>query len=106
MTASEKLVDLLHLTGGMGVLIHDPSNMFYLTEGYTGEGFVYLTAERRVIVTDFRYTEAAEKDAPGFEVVMTDKDHPASKRLAELCEADQVRELRYESNFLSVDDYE
>ncbi len=106
MTASEKLVDLLRLTGGMGVVIHDPSNMFYLTEGYTGEGFVYLTAERRVIVTDFRYTEAAEKDAPGFEVVMTDKDHPASKRLAELCEADQVRELRYESNFLSVDDYE
>ena len=66
MTASEKLVDLLHLTGGMGVLIHDPSNMFYLTEGYTGEGFVYLTAERRVIVTDFRVHGGGGEGCAGF----------------------------------------
>ena len=106
MTASDRLAEMLRLTASTGVVIHDPANMFYLTEGYTGEGLVYLTAERRVIITDFRYTEAAEKNAPGFEVVMTDRDHPQTKRLAELCEQDGIREIRFESNYLPVDDFE
>jgi hypothetical protein len=59
-----------------------------------------------VIITDFRYTEAAEKQAPDFEVIMTDSDHPHEKRLAELCEQDRIAELRFESNYLPVDDFE
>lgn len=106
MTASERLVEHLHLTVNTAVVVHDPANMFYLTEGYRGEGLVYLTAERRVIITDFRYTEAAEKDAPGFEIVMTDKDHPAGKRLAEICQQDEINEIRFESNYISVDELE
>ena len=106
MTASERLADALHLSVNTGVVIHDPANMFYLTEGYTGEGIVFLTAERQVIITDFRYTEAAEKSAPDFEVVMTDRDHPAERRLAELCEKEGINELRFESNCLPVDDFE
>lgn len=106
MTASERLTDFLHLGPATAVIIHDPANMFYLTEGYAGEGMVFLSAGRRVILTDFRYTEAAEKNAPGFEVLMTDREHPAPKRLAELCEQEGVHELRYESNYLSVDAFE
>jgi len=106
MTASERLAELLHLGQNTAVVIHDPANLFYLTEGYTGEGLVYLTADRRVIITDFRYTEAAEKQAPDFEVIMTDSDHPHEKRLAELCEQDRIAELRFESNYLPVDDFE
>jgi Xaa-Pro aminopeptidase len=106
MTASDRLVELLRLGERTAVLIHDPANMFYLTEGYAGEGLVYLTAERRVIVTDFRYTEAAEKEAPGFEIVMIDAEHPHDRRVAELCEADKISEIRFESNYLSVDSYE
>ena len=107
MTASDRLAELLHLTADTAVVIHDPSNMFYLTEGYAGEGLVYLTAERRVIVTDFRYVEAAGKTAPDFEVVATDgKEHPEGARLAELCAADGITEIRFESNYLPVDAYE
>ena len=106
MTASDRLAEMLHLTDKTAVVIHDPANIFYLTEGYAGEGLVYLTAARRVICTDFRYTEAAEKAAPGFEVVLTDRENPPEKRVAQFCEADGISELRYESNFLSVDDAE
>jgi len=106
MTSSDRLADMLHLTVNTAAVIHDPANMLYLTEGYGGEGLVYLTAERRVIITDFRYTEAAEKTAPGFEIVMTDNDHSHEKRLAELCEQDHIREIRFESNYLPVDDFE
>ena len=53
MAATDRLLDLLHLGPKTAVVVHDPSNMFYLTEGYSREGLVYILAERRVIVTDF-----------------------------------------------------
>ena len=40
------------------VLVHNPSNMFYLS-GYTGEGLVLIGREMQAIITDFRYTEQA-----------------------------------------------
>ncbi len=106
MTAGDRLAEMLHLSVGKAVVIHDPANMFYLTEGYTGEGMVYLTAEKRAVVTDFRYVEAAEKTARGFEIVMTDTEHPGNRRLAELCRRDGITELRFESNYLPVDSFE
>ena len=63
MTAAERLTEMLHMGPGQGVVVHDPSNIFYLTEGYTGEGMVYISAQKRVIITDFRYTEQARLPA-------------------------------------------
>jgi len=48
-------------------LIHHPSNMRYLS-GYTGEGLLVISPSACAIVTDFRYTEQAAKEAPGFAV--------------------------------------
>ena len=106
MTAADKLVDLLRLPAHCAVVIHDPANMFYLTEGFDGEGLVYLSAARKVIVTDFRYTEAAARQAPGFEIVMSSREHSAGKCVAALCEAEGITELRCETNWLSVDSFE
>ena len=49
-----------------GVLVYNPSNMFYLS-GYTGEGLVLITNQVCAIVTDFRYTEQAENQSPDFQ---------------------------------------
>ena len=106
MAATDRLLDLLHLGPKTAVVVHDPSNMFYLTEGYSGEGLVYISAERRVIVTDFRYTEQAERQAPGFEVMMTDKDRRATQIVSELVHAGGITEVKAETNYLSVDRYE
>ena len=106
MTASERLLDLIHMGPNTAVVIHDPSNMFYLTEGYSGEGLVYISAQRRVIVTDFRYTEQAERQAPDFEVMMTDKDRRAGQIVAELVREDGITELKAETNWLPVDRFE
>ena len=38
--------------------------MFYLS-GYTGEGLVLVARGISAIVTDFRYTEQAQAQAPG-----------------------------------------
>ena len=106
MTAAEKLWNHLHPGPLTAVVVHDPSNMFYLTEGYTGEGLVYLSGKQRVIITDFRYTEQAERQAPGFRVEMTGPERTHNKVLAELAKADGITELRAETNYLPVDDFE
>ncbi len=106
MTAADRLTDLLRLPDRSAAVIHDPANMFYLTEGYGGEGLVYISSRTRAIVTDFRYTEAAERQAPGFTCVMTTPERSAGQCLCALCEADGISELRFESNYLTVEDWQ
>ena len=106
VTAAERLMDQFRQGSHTAVAIHDPSNMFYLTEGYTGEGVVYLSEDSRMIITDFRYTEQAERQAPGFRVEMTGKGRNHNRILAELAQAEGITELRAETNYLSVDDFE
>ncbi len=65
----DKLLSAAHLTAEEGILIHKPSNMFYLS-GYTGEGLIAAGCGFQAIITDFRYTEQAERQAPGFQVLM------------------------------------
>ncbi|MBR6966803.1 MAG: aminopeptidase P family protein [Clostridia bacterium] len=106
MTASERLADLLRPGLNTATVVVDPSNMFYLTEGYTGEGLVYLSQNRRAIVTDFRYTEQAGRQAPGFEVLMTEKGRSAEQVVSELVQAEGITSIRTETNYLSVDRFE
>ncbi len=106
MTTSEKWLDGLNLPAHAAALIHRPANLFYLTEGYSGEGVLFLSAARRVIVTDFRYMEQAERQAPGFERVMSSREHTEDRCIADLCESGGSTEIRYESDWLSVDRFE
>ena len=106
MTASERLVQLLSLQQNEAVAVHNPSNMFYLTQGYSGEGMVYISAKRCVIVTDFRYTEQAEKQAPAFTVEATDKDRREAAVVAQLCRMHNLDTIYYEDNYLTVRGFE
>ena len=103
MTASERLAEQLRLGSNTAAVVADPSNMFYLTGGYTGEGLVFISENRRAIVTDFRYTEQAENQAPGFEVLMTEKGRSEFQVIAELAQSDSITCIRTETNYLSVD---
>jgi len=105
LTASEKLVEQLNLTAADAVAVYNPSNMFYLTQGYTGEGVVYISRSQRVIITDFRYTEQAERQAPGFRVVMTEKGLTHNQWIARLCREEAVAVLYYEDDYLTVKQY-
>ncbi len=106
MTASEKLIQKLGLGACDAVAVHNPSNMFYLTEGYTGEGVVYISAKQQVIITDFRYTEQAERQAPKFKVVMVGNGLSHSAWVGKLCKEDGISSLRYEDDYLTVKDFE
>lgn len=51
-----------------GVLITSSANM-RKQSGFCGEGIVYISRAMRVVFTDSRYTIAAGKECPGFEIV-------------------------------------
>ena len=103
MTASERQAEQLRLGQGTAAAVFDPSNMFYLTEGYTGEGLVYISQNRRVIVTDFRYTEQAQRQAPDFEVIMTEKGRSGDQVVAQLAREENITCVKTETNYISVD---
>ncbi len=103
MTASERQAEQLRLGQGTAAAVFDPSNMFYLTEGYTGEGLVFISQNRRVIVTDFRYTEQAQRQAPDFEVMMTEKGRSGDQVVAQLVREENITCVKTETNYISVD---
>ena len=51
-------------------LIHRPENLRWLA-GYTGEGCLFIAKDARVILTDFRYVEQVERQAPECTCVRT-----------------------------------
>ncbi len=71
-----RLLDAAGVGPQDAILIHKPSNIFYLS-GYTGEGLLLLMRGLTAIVTDFRYTEQAAQQAPGFDVkeISTSRSH-------------------------------
>ena len=100
-----ELLDAMGLGASDGVLVHNPSNMFYLS-GYTGEGLLLLAREVRAVVTDFRYTEQAENQAKGFSVAMTDKGKSHEDIVNALCVSHGLNTLYFESDYLTVSAFE
>lgn len=49
------------------VLLTGPANMRYVA-GFTGEGYVYLSRQTKIVVTDSRYTIAAREQCPDYEI--------------------------------------
>ena len=102
---AKKLLDAMQLTEREGVLVYNPSNMFYLS-GYTGEGLVLITHALNAIVTDFRYTEQAENQSPDFEVHMIAIGHTHEAIVGELCRKYGITTLYYEDDYVTVRTFE
>ena len=105
MKRIETMLNLAGVGSGEAVLIHKPSNMFYLS-GYTGEGLLAVGNGFQAIVTDFRYTEQAERQAPGFQVLMIEKGVSHAALAAKLLAEHGVARVRYEDDQVTVRDFE
>lgn len=55
------------LPQGGAVLLSAPEDMFYFA-GFTGEGWVLISETEKIVYTDGRYTEQAEKETVGFRI--------------------------------------
>jgi len=101
MNRVQELVKAAALSADAGILIHKPSNMFYLS-GYTGEGLLVITDDLRAIVTDFRYVEQAQQQAPGFSVHAITNEVNHAQTAAGLLKAAGKRKALYEDDFVTV----
>ena len=105
MIRCNKYLQAFKSKGMDAVVVHRDENMRYLT-GYTGEGCVFVSDEEVCIVTDFRYTEQAERQSPGSRVIMTSAQRSERDVIRDLAQAHGVKILGVESDFLSHDRYE
>ena len=106
MERCKRLMSELEKRGLDAALLHRSENMRYLTDGYTGEGCVFVCKDETVIVTDFRYVEQAGRQAPACRVVSTDANHREISRVQELTDAHGVKAMAVETDFLSYDSVE
>lgn len=90
--------------GLSAALIHKPQNMRYLT-GFTGEGCLFLSAQRQAVLTDFRYVEQLSRQAPSLECVRTRMGKSVETLVAELAAASGAKQVAVETDFLCYDDW-
>lgn len=90
--------------GAQAALIHNPSNMRYLS-GYTGEGLLVIGQGTLAIVTDFRYTEQAQQEAPGFTVHQTAPQRGHNVLALELLEALGAKQVAIEEGAITYAQY-
>lgn len=101
MNRLERTLQLAGVGAQDAILIHKPSNIFYLS-GYTGEGLLAAGHGFQAIVTDFRYTEQAERQAPGFEVLMVEKGVSHAALAARLFADHGIKNVLYEDDQVTV----
>lgn len=101
----DNLLSRLALADNEGILIHKPSNMFYLS-GYTGEGLIVAGKGFRAIVTDFRYTEQAENQAPDFAVRMIETGVSHAQSAGAMFSENGVDTVYFEDDYVTVKMYQ
>ena len=62
------MIEKLEEMGLNALLVTDIKNIRYLTNFTGSSGFLILTVERSIFVTDFRYKTQAEEEVIGFEL--------------------------------------
>ena len=83
-------------------LVSQPENRRYLS-GFTGSaGWLFISAERSILATDFRYYEQVGREAPAFELAKVETK--LSDRLPGLLADIGVRRLGFESQHVTVDE--
>ena len=94
----------ISLLGGEvnGLLLTSRYSRHYGAEYDIAEGVAVVSAKGCRYFTDSRYIEAAQKGIKGFEVIMTDREHPYSMLLNQAIEDFGMTALGYEENYLTV----
>lgn len=85
-----------------GALILSPENRFYFTGFASSDGFLLVSADRAVFITDGRYIEAAQNQIQDCEVVL---QQSAGKQLAKIFTDMGVSAAAVETERISVADF-
>lgn len=96
----DRALEVMENKGLDAIVVADGYSMNYIS-GFTGAtGYLYLSRNRKVILTDSRYTTQARGESPNFETVEVSGAVAYGKQLAEYMQADQVKKVGFEDRFL------
>jgi Xaa-Pro aminopeptidase len=87
-------------------LITNPKNVFYLS-GFTGEGILISTPDKRYLITDSRYTEQAKQEVSDCRIIIQNMKQAdaQTESLRELILELKIKEIGFEAESLLVKDY-
>ena len=97
----DKLIKVLEEKGLDGALITSRTNIRYFSGFTSDEAVLVITKDRRVLLTDFRYTIQAKEQAPEFEIKETSRAIAVSEISEVLTEAG-VKKCAFEDGYLTV----
>jgi len=100
----KRLNNILTSEGIEAMLISKPENMFYIS-GFTGEGWVLVTMTGAAVITDSRYTEQAEKEAPGFDILEFKPNLHPLKIVYDYLKQDGIKHMAFESHVVTVKEF-
>lgn len=102
----EQIFRLLEEKGLDAVLLSDGFNMRY-NSGFAGAtGYLYLTAARKVLLTDSRYTTQAKEEAEDFFVIEVSGSEGYGKQIGCLMREDGVKRIGFEDLHMICADFE
>jgi Xaa-Pro aminopeptidase len=81
------------------VWVSQPDNLFYLSGCEGLEGYLLISQEKAVMVTDFRYVEQAQRQSPGYEIFRI--QGKMAEWAPELFKYINVKKMGFESSHLS-----
>lgn len=87
------------------ILVSDGFNMRY-NSGFCGAtGYLYLTVEKKILLTDFRYTTQALQEAADFEVVEISGEMGYGEHIARLMTEGNVKRIGFEDQHMIYADF-
>ena len=89
-----------------GLLLTSRYSRYYGAEYDIAEGVAIVSKAGCRYFTDSRYIEAAQKGIKGFEVIMTDREHPYTQLINEAIADFGITTLGYEEEYLTVAEFE
>ena len=101
----DKMKSLLESGEVDALLLTSEVSRHYAAQYNIAEGVAVVCKNRSYYFTDSRYIEAAEKNLPDFTVQMVDRDHSYILRINSAIEAETVKTLGFEENYLTYSEF-
>lgn len=102
---TQKVTELLKKKNLDAILISDGYNMRYLSGFGGATGYLYISADQKVLMTDSRYTTQAKQEAPKFAVVEVSTEKGYRELIAECIRKDQAKTIGFEDQQMICADF-
>lgn len=102
----ERVIGILKEKDLDAIWVSDGYNMRYISGFTGGTGSLYISENKKLLLTDSRYTTQAANESKGFEIKEIGNSNTYLKTLNELLENDNAKTVGFEDEVMIVSEYE